>query len=118
MPKSTTPKAQVNIFTCEPNTNQGFVTINPELFNIYESNEWLIDSSATIHVCIDRSLFCSYQVVDGKALVLKTINAIFIGYAHRGNAYRFLVIKFEMLGIDVTTIVEFRDTTFLKMFSQ
>lgn len=37
------------------------------------------------------------------------VNAVFIGYARDNSAYRFLIIKLEVQGIDPYTIIESRD---------
>ncbi|KAL2235247.1 UNVERIFIED_CONTAM: Retrovirus-related Pol polyprotein from transposon TNT 1-94 [Sesamum indicum] len=49
-----------------------------------------------------------------KKLGPKTVNAVFLGYVETSYALRFLVIKSEILGIEVNTIVEFRDAVFLE----
>lgn len=43
-----------------------------------------------------------------------TVNAIFIEYATHCFAYRFLIIKLEVQGIDPNTIIESRDATFFE----
>ncbi|KAL0303176.1 UNVERIFIED_CONTAM: hypothetical protein Sradi_6185700 [Sesamum radiatum] len=42
----------------------------------------------------------------------KTVDAVFLGYVETNYALRFLVIKSEILSIEVNTIVEFRDDVF------
>lgn len=49
-----------------------------------------------------------------KKLGPKTVDGIFLGYAHNSFAYRFLIIKSEIPGIDVNTIIELRDATFFE----
>ncbi|KAL0375539.1 UNVERIFIED_CONTAM: Retrovirus-related Pol polyprotein from transposon TNT 1-94 [Sesamum calycinum] len=49
-----------------------------------------------------------------KKLGPKTVDAVFLGYVETSYALRFLVIKSEISGIEVNTIVEFRDTVFLE----
>ncbi|KAL0342899.1 UNVERIFIED_CONTAM: hypothetical protein Sangu_1177300 [Sesamum angustifolium] len=49
-----------------------------------------------------------------KKLGPKTIDAVFLGYVETSYALRFLVMKSEILGIEVNTIVEFRDAIFLE----
>ncbi|KAK4401965.1 Retrovirus-related Pol polyprotein from transposon TNT 1-94 [Sesamum angolense] len=44
----------------------------------------------------------------------KTVDAVFLGYVETSYALRFLVIKSEIPGIKVNTIVEFRDVVFLE----
>ena len=41
-------------------TNNGYVTYNPELLSTYLSHEWLIDTRANVHICADITLFVSY----------------------------------------------------------
>ncbi|KAK4387640.1 Retrovirus-related Pol polyprotein from transposon TNT 1-94 [Sesamum angolense] len=47
-----------------------------------------------------------------KKLGPKTVDAVFLGYVETSYALRFLVIKSEIPGIEVNTIVEFRDAVF------
>ncbi|KAL2250171.1 UNVERIFIED_CONTAM: Retrovirus-related Pol polyprotein from transposon TNT 1-94 [Sesamum indicum] len=49
-----------------------------------------------------------------KKLGPKTVDAVFLGYVETSYALRFLVIKSEIPGIKVNTIVEFRDDVFLE----
>ncbi|KAL0314558.1 UNVERIFIED_CONTAM: Retrovirus-related Pol polyprotein from transposon TNT 1-94 [Sesamum angustifolium] len=49
-----------------------------------------------------------------KKLGPKTVDAVFLGYVETSYALRFLVIKSEIPGIEVNTIVEFRDVVFLE----
>ena len=44
----------------------------------------------------------------------KTVDSIFIGYAQRSIAYRFLVVKSEILYVHVYSFMESRDTTFFE----
>ena len=44
----------------------------------------------------------------------KTVDAIFIGYAHNSNAYRFLVHKSDNSRVHKNTILESRNATFLE----
>ncbi|KAL0416728.1 UNVERIFIED_CONTAM: putative mitochondrial protein [Sesamum latifolium] len=48
-----------------------------------------------------------------KNLGPKTVDAVFLGYVETYYALRFLVIKSEIPGIEVNTIVEFPDAVFL-----
>src|SRR5438128_11086380 len=43
-----------------------------------------------------------------------TVDCIFLGYAQRSIAYRFLVVKSEVPDMHVDTIMESRDTTFFE----
>ncbi|KAL0347687.1 UNVERIFIED_CONTAM: Retrovirus-related Pol polyprotein from transposon TNT 1-94 [Sesamum calycinum] len=45
---------------------------------------------------------------------LKTVDVVFLGYMETSYALRFLVIKSKIPGIEVNTIVEFRDVVFLE----
>ncbi|KAK4392621.1 hypothetical protein Sango_2039900 [Sesamum angolense] len=49
-----------------------------------------------------------------KKLDPKTLDAMFLGYVETSYALRFLVIKSEISGIKVNTIVEFNDVVFLE----
>ncbi|KAL0409747.1 UNVERIFIED_CONTAM: hypothetical protein Sradi_1909100 [Sesamum radiatum] len=49
-----------------------------------------------------------------KKLGPKTVDAVFLGYVETSYALRFLVIKSEISGIEVNTIVEFRDAIFIE----
>jgi hypothetical protein len=44
----------------------------------------------------------------------KTVDCIFLGYAQRSIAYRFLVVKSEVRDIHVDTIMESRDAIFFE----
>ncbi|KAL0292268.1 UNVERIFIED_CONTAM: hypothetical protein Sangu_3255500 [Sesamum angustifolium] len=121
---------------------EGYVSVQPELLTIYEPCDWLIDTGANVHVCADKSLFVSSGMKDKtqtgrkpslkyfrvwgclakvlvpehkrKKLGPKTVDAVFLGYVETSYALRFLVIKSEIPGIEVNTIVEFRDAVFLE----
>ncbi|KAL0313933.1 UNVERIFIED_CONTAM: Retrovirus-related Pol polyprotein from transposon TNT 1-94 [Sesamum angustifolium] len=49
-----------------------------------------------------------------KKLDLKTVDLVLLGYVKTSYALRFFVIKSEIPGIEVNTIVEFRDVVFLE----
>ncbi|KAL0293883.1 UNVERIFIED_CONTAM: hypothetical protein Scaly_3134200 [Sesamum calycinum] len=49
-----------------------------------------------------------------KKLGPKTVDAVFLGYVETSYALRFMVIKSEISGIEVNTIVEFRDVFFIE----
>ena len=42
------------------------------------------------------------------------MDCVFLGYAPRSIAYRFLVVKSEILDVHVDSIIESRDTTFFE----
>jgi hypothetical protein len=44
----------------------------------------------------------------------KTVDCVFLGYAHNSAAYRFLVIKSEFSDVHVNTLTESCDATFFK----
>ena len=46
----------------------------------------------------------------------KTVDCVFLGYAQRSIAYRFLVVKSEILDVHVDSIMESRDAIFLRIF--
>ena len=45
----------------------------------------------------------------------KTIDCVFLKYAHRSIAYRFLVVKFEVPDMHVDTMMKSRDATFFEL---
>ncbi|KAL0444305.1 UNVERIFIED_CONTAM: hypothetical protein Slati_2153200 [Sesamum latifolium] len=49
-----------------------------------------------------------------KRLGPKTVDVVFLGYVETSYTLRFLIIKSEIWGIEVNTIVEFRDAVFLE----
>ena len=42
----------------------------PSIFSVCQSNDWWIDTGASIHVCTDISMFSSYQVGRGSAVMM------------------------------------------------
>nr|AAT58810.1 putative polyprotein [Oryza sativa Japonica Group] len=46
----------------------------------------------------------------------KTVDCVFLGYAHHSIAYRFLIVKSEIPDMHVGTIMESRDATFFESF--
>jgi hypothetical protein len=46
--------------------------------------------------------------------VPKTVDCVFLGYAHHSIAYRFLVIKSEVPDVHADTFLESRDVTFFE----
>ena len=47
----------------------------------------------------------------------KTVDCVFIGYAHNSIAYRFLIYKFDILDLHVNTIIESRnESSFEEIF--
>jgi transposase InsO family protein len=52
-----------------------------------------------------------------RKLGTKTMDCVFLGYAHHSIAYRFLVVKSEVPDMHVDKIFESRAATFLKIYS-
>ena len=48
----------------------------------------------------------------------KTVDCVFIGYAQRSIAYRFLVVKYEVPDMHVDSIMESRDAIFFRIYFQ
>ena len=46
----------------------------------------------------------------------KTVDCIFLGYAHQSIAYKFLVVKSKVPDMHIDTIMESRDATFLRIY--
>ena len=44
----------------------------------------------------------------------KTVDCVFLGYAHNNIAYRFLVVKSEVPDVHVDSLLESRDVTFFE----
>ena len=44
----------------------------------------------------------------------KTVDCVFIGYAHHSSAYRFLIHKSEIFDMHVNTIIESRNASFFE----
>lgn len=53
-------------------------------------------------------------IVKRKKLGPKIVDVVFNDYAKNNYAYRFLIIKLEIIGIYTNTIVKYHDTTFFK----
>ena len=56
-------------------TDNGYVTYNPELLSTYLSHEWLIDIGANVHICDDITLFVSYQQTHGTTVMMGNASA-------------------------------------------
>ena len=66
--------------------NDGYLTIKPKLFVIYEPHYWIVDTRVNMHVCVDKSLFVSYQPVYGRTVMLRdltTANVIGKGFGEQ-----------------------------------
>ena len=46
----------------------------------------------------------------------KTVDCVFLGYAQRSIAYRFLVVKSDVPDMYVDTIIKSRDATFFRIY--
>jgi hypothetical protein len=46
----------------------------------------------------------------------KTVDCVFIGYAHNSSAYRFLIHKSDIPDMHVNTIIESRNDHFLRKY--
>ena len=44
----------------------------------------------------------------------KTVDCVFIGYAHNSTTYRFLIYKFDIPDLHVNTIIESRNVSFFE----
>ncbi|KAL0346116.1 UNVERIFIED_CONTAM: hypothetical protein Sradi_4442900 [Sesamum radiatum] len=69
--KAKTGQAAVNMVVGGASTSgatEGYVSVQPELFTIYEPCDWLIDTGANVHVCADKSLFVSYLTITGRTV--------------------------------------------------
>jgi hypothetical protein len=48
----------------------------------------------------------------------QTVDFIYLGYAHNSAAYRFLVIRSEVVDVHVNNVIEYHDATFFRIFFQ
>jgi len=55
------------LLTC---SGSGYSNYLPSVFSIFQSNDWWIDTGASIHVCIDISMFSSYQIARGSTVMM------------------------------------------------
>ena len=44
----------------------------------------------------------------------KTVDCVFIGYAHNSSAYRFLIHKLEIIDMHANTVIESRNASFFE----
>jgi hypothetical protein len=56
----------------------------------------------------------SVPISKKRKLGSKTVDCVFLGYAHHSIAFRFLVVKYEVPDTHVDTIFEYHDATFFK----
>jgi hypothetical protein len=77
--------------------------------------EW-IERKTSLSYLQTRGCLAKANVPKNKKCNLrpKTLDCIFLRYAHHSIAYRFLVIKSEMPNVYVTTLLESRDATFFE----
>ncbi|KAL0406296.1 UNVERIFIED_CONTAM: hypothetical protein Slati_3943500 [Sesamum latifolium] len=60
----------------------GYVSIQPELVTVSQLFDWLINTGANVHICADKSLFMSYQGVNGRTVTMGysiTVEVVRIG---------------------------------------
>jgi hypothetical protein len=57
-----------NMVISEPTRTSGYGNYLPTVLSVMCSPEWWVDTDANIHVCVDISLFSSYQVVGTTSL--------------------------------------------------
>ena len=57
-------KDSANMVISEPGGTSGYGNLLPTVLTVFYSPEWWVDTGANIHVCVDASLFSSYQ--DGR----------------------------------------------------
>jgi len=57
---------------------------------------------------------CQYSNQQEAQVGTKTVDCVFIEYAQRSRAYRFLVVKSEVPDMHVDSIMESRDATFFE----
>ena len=55
-------KKSANMVISEPEGTSGYNNSLPTVLSVFCSPEWWVDTGANIHVCVDASLFSSYQV--------------------------------------------------------
>jgi hypothetical protein len=55
-------KKSANMVIGETTETSKYDNILPTVLSVYHSPKWWIDTGANIHVCVDISLFLSYQV--------------------------------------------------------
>jgi hypothetical protein len=69
-------------------------------------------------LCYLRTLNClakvNVPINKKRKLGPKTLDCVVLGYAHDSTAYRFLVIKSEILDVHIDTFLESRDVTFFE----
>ena len=56
--------------------NDGYFTVKLKIFTIYEPHYWIIDTEANVHVCVDKSMFVSYQPVSGRTVMLGDLTTV------------------------------------------
>ena len=59
-----TPRPEANVVTMgatSDSPSHRYHVTSPELNFVFNSNDWLIDSGANVHVCADKKLFSLYQ---------------------------------------------------------
>jgi hypothetical protein len=59
---------KVNLVTAT-NVNDGYGSL-PTVLSVFQSPSWWLDTGANIHVCVDVSLFSSYQLLQGSSVLM------------------------------------------------
>jgi hypothetical protein len=71
-------------------------------------------ASSWIFACMGYLTKVNVPACKKRKLGPKTVDCVFLGYAHNSAAYRFLVIKSEFSDVHVNTLTVSRDDTFFK----
>ena len=58
----------------EAGGTSGYGNLLPTVLSVFCSLEWWVDTGANIHVCVDASLFFSYQVGGTASLLMGSIS--------------------------------------------
>jgi hypothetical protein len=62
-------KKSVNMVEADGGTS-GYGNLFPTVLSVFNSPDWWVDTGANIHVCVDKSLFSSYQVGRAGSLLM------------------------------------------------
>nr|AAR01736.1 putative Gag and Pol polyprotein [Oryza sativa Japonica Group]ABF97792.1 retrotransposon protein, putative, Ty1-copia subclass [Oryza sativa Japonica Group] len=78
---------------------------------------WIGRKPSLSYLCTWRCLAkVNVPITKKRKLGPKTVDCVFLGYAHHSIAYRFLIVKSEVPDMHVGTIMESRDATFFESF--
>jgi hypothetical protein len=79
--------------------------------------EWIGRKSSLSYLCTWGCLAkVNVPISKKRKLGPKTVDCVFLGYAHHSTAYRFLVFKSEIPDVHIDTFLESRDVTFFRIF--